>query len=313
MPFRVFDLHCDTLSRCLDTKELLFQNSGQLDGARICGTNAPWVQTFACFIESGCRGEAAFQRFLSMQRLLCKTLESDPAHFALYSPGKEPKPAQCIAVLSVEGGTAIGGNICNIEAMADLGVRFFTLVWNGDNELAHGTGGEEKGLTPFGKDCLKELLRVGIVPDISHLNDFGIDDVFSQTDAPVIATHSNLRAVCDHPRNLTDAQFKELVRRRGLCGLNFYPLFVTGEKHDPYAYDALRRHLDRMLFLGGERIVALGSDFDGALMPPCLSSAERLVTLYEAVVKWYGESLADRLFYGNAADFMQKHGGLAAV
>lgn len=313
MPFRVFDLHCDTLSRCLDTKELLFQNSGQLDGARIYGTNAPWVQTFACFIESGCRGEAAFQRFLSMQRLLCKTLESDPAHFALYSPGKEPKPAQCTAVLSVEGGTAIGGNICNIEAMADLGVRFFTLVWNGDNELAHGTGGEEKGLTPFGRDCLDELLRVGIVPDISHLNDFGIDDVFSQTDAPVIATHSNLRAVCSHPRNLTDAQFKELVRRRGLCGLNFYPLFVTGEKHDPYAYDALRRHLDRMLFLGGERIVALGSDFDGALMPPCLSSAERLVTLYEAVVKWYGESLADRLFYGNAADFMQKHGGLAAV
>lgn len=313
MPFRVFDLHCDTLSRCLDTKELLFQNSGQLDGARISGVNVPWVQTFACFIESECRGEAAFQRFLSMQRLLCKTLESDPAHFALYSPGKEPKPAQCTAVLSVEGGTAIGGDIRNIEVMASLGVRFFTLVWNGSNELAHGIGGEEKGLTPFGRDCLKELLRVGIVPDISHLNDFGIDDVFSQTDAPVIATHSNLRAVCSHPRNLTDAQFKELVRRRGLCGLNFYPLFVTGEKHDPYAYDALRRHLDRMLFLGGERIVALGSDFDGALMPPCLSSAERLVTLYEAVVKWYGESLADRLFYGNAADFMQKHGGLAAV
>lgn len=313
MPFRVFDLHCDTLSRCLDTKELLFQNGGQLDGARISGVNVPWVQTFACFIESECRGEAAFQRFLSMQRLLCKTLESDPAHFVLYDPDKTPEKGVCTAVLSVEGGTAIGGDIRNIEVMASLGVRFFTLVWNGSNELAHGIGGEEKGLTPFGRDCLKELLRVGIVPDISHLNDFGIDDVFSQTDAPVIATHSNLRAVCSHPRNLTDAQFKELVRRRGLCGLNFYPLFVTGEKHDPYAYDALRRHLDRMLFLGGERIVALGSDFDGALMPPCLSSAERLVTLYEAVVKWYGESLADRLFYGNAADFMQKHGGLAAV
>lgn len=313
MPFRVFDLHCDTLSRCLDMKETLFQNSGQLDGARICGTNAPWVQTFACFIESDCRGEAAFHRFLSMQRLFCKTLENDPAHFAPYSPENEPKSAQCTAVLSVEGGTAIGGSIRNIEVMADLGVRFFTLVWNGDNELAHGIGGEEKGLTPFGKDCLKELLRVGIVPDISHLNDFGIDDVFSQTDAPVIATHSNLRAVCDHPRNLTDAQFKELVRRRGLCGINFYPLFVTGEKYDSYAYDALRRHLDRMLSLGGEQIVALGSDFDGALMPHCLNSVERLVTLYESVVKWYGESLADRLFYGNAADFMQKHGGLAAV
>mgnify|MGYP002556338561 CR=1 FL=1 len=305
MPFRVFDLHCDTLSRCLDTKELLFQNSGQLDGARICGTNAPWVQTFACFIESGCRGEAAFQRFLSMQRLLCETLESDP--FALYSPGKEPKPAQCTAVLSVEGGTAIGGNICNIEAMADLGVRFFTLVWNGDNELAHGTGGEEKGLTPFGKDCLKELLRVGIVPDISHLNDFGIDDVFSQTDAPVIATHSNLRAVCDHPRNLTDAQFKELVRRRGLCGLNFYPLFVTGEKHDPYAYDALRRHLDRMLFLGGERIVALGSDFDGIDCPLELEHAGHMDRLICALEQGgFTPRQIERVCWQNAWDFYER-------
>lgn len=313
MPFRIFDLHCDTLSRCLDTGESLYQNGGQLDGARICGVNVPWVQTFACFIESECRGEAAFSRFLAMQRLFTETLESDPAHFVLYDPDKTPEKGVCTAVLSVEGGTAIGGDIRNIEVMASLGVRFFTLVWNGSNELAHGIGGEEKGLTPFGRDCLDELLRVGIVPDISHLNDFGIDDVFSQTDAPVIATHSNLRAVCSHPRNLTDGQFKELVHRKGLCGINFYPLFVTGGKQDPYAYDALHRHLDRMLSLGGEPVIALGSDFDGAVMPPCLNSVEKLVTLYDSVVEWYGESLADRLFYGNAASFMQRGGKKAAV
>lgn len=309
MPFRVFDLHCDTLSRCLDAGEGLYENGGQLDGARICGTSAPWVQTFACFIESGCRGGEAFRRFLSIEKLFSETLAQDPIRFSRYSPDKEPEAGKCTALLSVEGGTAIGGKLENIEVMAKKGVRFFTLVWNGDNELCHGVGGEDKGLTPFGKDCLKELVRTGIVPDISHMNDRGMDDVFCRTDAPVIATHSNLRSVCEHPRNLTDAQFKELVRRNGLCGINFYPLFVTGNRTESYALSALRRHLDRMLSLGGEQIIALGSDFDGAVMPHGLNSAEKLVTLYESVVKWYGETLADRLFYGNAASFMQKHTG----
>lgn len=302
---RIFDLHCDTLSRCLDCGEGLYKNSGQLDGARICGEKVAWVQTFACFIESGCRGEAAYQRFLSMRRLFDETLYCDSEHFALYDPSAEVQPGLCTSLLSVEGGTAIGGDIGNIARMARMGVRFFSLVWNGDNELAHGIGGQKQGLTPFGKDCLRELVRTGIVPDISHLNDDGVEDVFTLTDAPVVATHSNLRTVCGHSRNLTDAQFQELVRRGGLCGINFYPLFVTGKKQDSYTYDALRRHLERMLELGGEQTVALGSDFDGAPMPSCLNSAEKLVRLYGSVVKWYGESFADRLFYSNAASFMK--------
>ena len=307
---RVFDLHCDTLARCLDSTEALYENTGHVDAKRIVSSKAPWVQTFAAFIESDIRGEAAWDRFCAMHRLLVSAVERDPAHFAFYRPQEEPQAGKCTAAFSVEGGTAIAGDITRIGKMAEMGVRFFTLVWNGDNELAHGVGGEEKGLTPFGRDCLAELFRVGIVPDISHLNDPGIDDVFSFSDAPVMATHSNLRSVCGHPRNLTEPQFKELVRRKGLCGINFYPLFVTGEANDPIGFDAIRRHLDRMLELGGERVVALGSDFDGAWMPPVLNSAEKLENLYTAVVQWYSQSLADRLFYGNAADFMQSKKGI---
>ena len=307
---RVFDLHCDTLGRCLDCRESLYENNGHVDGKRIIATGAPWVQTFAAFIESDIRGEAAWERFCAMHSLLSETVKNDPEHFTWYDPEKEPQAGKCTVAFSLEGGTAIAGDITRIEKMAEKGVRFFTLVWNGDNELAHGVGGEEKGLTPLGKECLSELLRVGIVPDISHLNDWGIDDVFSLTDAPIMATHSNLRSMCGHPRNLIEPHFKELVRRNGLCGINFYPLFVTGEAHDPIGFDAIRRHLDRMLELGGERIIALGSDFDGAWMPPVLNSAEKLENLYNAVVQWYSQSLADRLFYGNAADFMQSKKGI---
>ena len=174
------------------------------------------------------------------------------------------------------------------------------------NELGSGAlGGKDRGLTPFGKECVRELERNRIIIDISHLNDRGVDDVFHIAERPVAATHSNLRSVCGSPRNLTDSQFKEIVRRGGICGVNFYPPFVNGEKD--YSLDSLRRHLERMLKLGGEGTVALGSDFDGASMPSFLKGIESLYTLYSAVVEWFGTELADRLFYKNAVEFTAKN------
>lgn len=302
----VFDLHCDTLSRCLETGEPLTENSGRLDLAR--GSRlGRWTQTFACFLSDQDRGEAAFQKFLAMRQLLLDSCAAHPEQITLWQPGSEPAPGVCAAVLAVEGGQALAGRLDYVERLARLGVRFLTLVWNGDNELASGAvGGLERGLTAFGEQCLYELERTGIVPDISHLNDLGIEDVFTLAKKPVIATHSNLRSVQDNPRNLTEEQFRYLVASGGLCGLNYHIPFVSGG--DDYQPEALRRHLDRMLALGGERTVALGSDFDGAAMPSFLKDVLGLYRLYACVVEWYGEALAHRIFSQNAADFTARLG-----
>ena len=299
----IFDLHCDTLNRCLDEGESLLQNSGQLDLLRGNQYDG-WVQVYACWLDSKYQGEEAFARFLRQRNILFDAVSLYPHRIVPYS-GQIEK-GRCMALLSVEGGHALGGKIENIARMKQLGVAFFTLLWNGDNELGSGAlKGQERGLTPFGKACLGELERNRIIIDISHLNDRGVEDVFSMAQRPVVATHSNLRSVCGSPRNLTDAQFKELVRRGGICGINFYPAFVNGEKD--YSPEALRRHIERMLELGGEKTIALGSDFDGASMPSFIKGIESLYMLRKAVVEWLGAELADRLFYKNAAEFAARN------
>lgn len=300
----LFDLHCDTLTHCLDGNKPLFSHDGQLDLKR--GTAYErWVQVFACWLPPGYRGEAAYARFLAQRNVLVQAISDYPNAVEWYTGQEEIHPQKCQAILAVEGGHALGGELGRVAAMAGLGVRFLTLVWNGDNELGSGAvDGMDRGLTGFGKDCLREMRAHGIVTDISHLNDRGIDDVFAFSDDPVVATHSNLRSVCGHPRNLREDQFAELIRRKGLCGINYYPAFVNGGKD--YGPDALRRHLERMLELGGEDIVALGSDFDGASMPHFLLGIEALANFRADVVQWFGEEMAEKLFYQNALRFTQQ-------
>ncbi len=303
VPMRIFDLHCDTLARCVDCGESIVKNSGHFDLERVNALDVFWVQTFACFIESDVVGEAAWKRFCEMESLLRSTLRRFPEKIMLYDPNGAQTPGICQAILSVEGGTVLGGDVSRVSELAERGVRMLTLVWNGENDLAGGVG-SKKRLTALGRACLAQMREVQMLPDLSHMNDRSMDDVFSFDDGPVLCTHSNLRAVCGHPRNLTDAQFSEIVRRGGICGINLYPLFVNGE--NDCTEEDVHRHLDRMLSLGGLETVAVGTDFDGAVMPSFANSAQMLATLYESVVKWYDQTVAERLFYENAASFFKR-------
>lgn len=299
-----FDLHCDTLACSNMDGRNLRENDGQLDltrGARL-GT---WVQTFACFLPSDLRGEEAHADFLSQVAVFEKALADNPDLMRRYETGVAPKEGMCNAILSIEGGTAIGGKLENIEKCKQLGVSYFTLVWNGDNEIAHGVGGEDKGLTDFGKEAVRELERCNIIVDISHLNDKGMADVFAMATKPIMATHSNIRSVHEHFRNLTDEEFRFLVDNGGLCGINYYTEFINGKPD--YTPEDFHRHLDRMLELGGKDIIALGSDFDGADMPPWLNKVEKLADLYRYVTEWYGTELADKVFFENAYTFTEKN------
>ena len=163
---------------------------------------------------------------------------------------------KCAVILAVESGAALGGRIERIDDLAESGVKIMTLVWNGKNELGsgHDTG---EGLTPFGKEVIRKMEERRMIVDVSHLNDRGFDEVCEVAARPFVATHSNLRSICSHPRNLKEEQFCEMVIRGGLVGINLHQPFLsdTGEGKEEDVY----RHIDRMLELGGENVIAYGA------------------------------------------------------
>lgn len=292
----VFDLHCDTASRMLKKREPLKQNTGQLDLER--GANFDhWVQTFAFFEEDDIRGEEAWNCLEAQYRYLCMELAEND--LSLYDGVEQPVSA----MLAVEGGGMLGGNLSRIELLAERGIQMLTLTWNHANEWAGGAQ-DRGGLTAFGREGVRELEHCGILADVSHLNRQSFRDVVRIARKPLVATHSNADAVYPHPRNLQDDEIRAVLASGGLIGLNFFPFFVNGT--EDCSFGELARHAEHFLLLGAERQLCLGSDFDGASMPSELNSVKQLEKLYPFMVKYFGEECTKGLFFENAARFFKE-------
>ena len=180
----------------------------------------------------------------------------------LRGPLPDAPPEGPHGILSIEGGEVLEGSFARLHHFHALGVKMIALTWNYENEIGYpAVGGSGKGLKPFGRELIAEMDALGMLCDVSHLNDAGIDEVLARAKLPVIASHSNARWVTETPRNLARAQVKEIARRRGFIGLNFYPKFLASGR-DAVVEDVLR-HLDALCEAGAEQCVGFGSDFDG--------------------------------------------------
>ena len=153
----------------------------------------------------------------------------------------------------------------------------------------------------------EEMERAGVTLDVSHLNDESLEDVLARSRRPLVASHSNARAVCDHPRNLTDRQFLEIRDRGGLVGLNFCPAFLAKEPGQ-VGFDEVAAHIEHWLDLGGEDVVALGSDYDGTDVPPFLDGAATMPAFQRLLTDRFGEDLCARICAGNALAFFARQG-----
>lgn len=301
---RLFDLHCDTITECYKRGEHLKENTLQVDLKKGEAFSA-WRQTFAVFIPDTMRGQAAVDYFNAVREYFFHELQENP-RLGFYD-GSETQHTPFSALLSVEGGAVLAGNPQRVEELYRQGVRMMTLTWNGANELADGvmepTG---YGLTETGKAAVLEMNRLGMVVDVSHLSDAGFWDVCRLSETPFVASHSNARTVCPHPRNLTDDEILELIRRRGLIGLNLYNAFL-GEDAREHGCEAAFRHIEHMLELGGEDTLAMGCDFDGADTPADLVHVGCLAKLYGFLhEKGYSETLIDKIFYKNAREYFRR-------
>ncbi len=203
-------------------------------------------------------------------------------------------------MLSIEGADVIEGKIGMLRVFHRLGVRMVGLVHSLRNELADGVADRRTkgGLSELGVQAVEELDRLGVLIDISHLSDAGFWDLMDVASGPVMASHSNARAVCDHPRNMTDEMIKAMADRGGVMGMNFAPGFV----HLTHAtVQGVVDHVDHIVGLVGSNHVGLGSDFDGIPYTPVgLEDVTKMPNITAELVKRsYSEEDIKKILGGN--------------
>ena len=306
---KLFDLHCDTIERMEELGENMLTDKTQLS-LKYLPQIEKWCQTFAIFIPDSKRGVDAVSYYEQVLAYFHKMLQKHADIVEMANTADDIRritgSKKCAALLSVEGGAVLDGKLENIEKLKKDGVKMMTLTWNGANELASGSVNPEMGFTAFGREAVKEMERQNIIVDVSHLNDKGMEELMGFATKPIIATHSNLRSVCSHKRNVTEEMFKYIVEHKGLCGLNLLHGFVSDEPMKDSKAE-LFRHVYRMLELGGEDVIACGSDFDGGITSQMDNPA--LFASFGDYMVDHGISrrVSDKIMFENALHFFEEN------
>ncbi|QJD83300.1 dipeptidase [Cohnella herbarum] len=210
-------------------------------------------------------------------------------------------------LLSLEGAEGLQGNLWALRLLYRLGLRLLGPTWNHANWACDGAMEPRgAGFTKAGRQLVTECESLGILIDVSHLSDRGFWELAERAQRPFFASHSNVRAIKDNPRNLTDRQIQAIIGAQGIIGLTFVPWFVTGEESVKIG-DVLR-HVEHVCALGGAEHIAFGSDFDGiSRHVEDLEHPGRYPDLIEALLKRYPESLVREMVGGTATRFFTKN------
>lgn len=305
MSIPYFDAHCDTAVPVHYTGGSLWENGFHLDLRRL-SAYAPCAQVFSVCVrhQPGMTRETE----LVLDTLL-RELEKHPETVTLCRNAVDitnaARSGKVAALLSVEGMEKLDCRLETLKRAWDRGVRIVHITWNHDNALCGAAMDSGSGLTAAGRAFVPAAQEMGVVLDMSHLSERGFWDTLELAKKPVLAGHSDSLAVCgDWPRNLTDEQFKALVETGGVAGLNFCCDFL-GHGRD---IDAILRHAEHFLSLGGEKALCLGGDLDGIpVLPAGLEGVQSMGALYEAMLRLnWSESLVQDIFYNNLMNFMER-------
>ena len=236
-----FDLHCDTLTECMDDGDSLLKNERDIDFERgsIFGR---WNQVFAVFIPDSMDDSLVEGYFDSACNFYFDELKKKGDVFPILS-SEDVRGHSRGVMLAMESSRGVG-SLERLEKLYERGLRLITLTWNHKNRAAGGCD-EGGGLTDWGRELVSKMEKLGIVTDVSHLSDRSFYDLCEFSDAPFIASHSDARAVHNEVRSLTDDQIKIIIERGGLIGLNFYDRFLGGNG----GREELLRHTEHMLGL----------------------------------------------------------------
>ena len=261
----IIDSHCDTVGLVADKGIEAFQQQKchvSLEGLK---AGKVGLQFFAAYIAPRNK-YPCLQRGLKLIDAYYTMLEkySDEFQLVLKSTdiGYAIKQGKIGALLAIEGGEVLEGELLNLRILHRLGVRALTLTWNYRNEIGDGVleSKSKGGLSNFGHEVVKEMNYLGMLIDVSHLSEKGFYSVLEVSKKPISATHSNAWCIHPHPRNLRDEQIKILAKTGGVMGINFYPPFLSNQKAD---VNDIIRHIEHIAGLAGTDVIGFGSDFDG--------------------------------------------------
>jgi membrane dipeptidase len=269
----VIDGHCDSIGDQLERGRWLGDRSseGHIDLPRLREGGID-VQFFACYVPTPYQRHGATTHALERLDQLHLLAEQLPDQFVLARTTgdilRAKSEGKVAGIAGLEGAEALDASIGVLRHFHRLGLRNLGLAWNHRNAACDGVAESRTngGLTEFGVKVVEECNRLGIVLDVSHLSPAGLTDVLAVSQQPIIASHSNARALCDHPRNLTDAQMEAIAAKGGVIGVTFVDSFLNRADPQAASLDDVVAHIEYMLGVVGPEHVALGSDFDGWTM-----------------------------------------------
>lgn len=302
----LIDLHCDTIHALLNNKHdnNLYRNNLSVDIEKMKHGNS-LAQFFALYINKEII-ENPLDNSLQLLDKFYLELEKNENNLSLatnYNDIEKNNLANKIsAFLTIEGGEALNGSLYNLRNFYRLGVRLITLTWNFPNEISfpnYENQYSDKGLTPFGIELIEEMNRLSMIIDVSHLSDMGFYDVAKYSKKPFIASHSNARAVTNHPRNLTDDMIKTIANCGGAIGINFEKSFLG--TNSPAKVADMLRHITHIRNIGGMDVLCLGSDFDGVDTPSEIEDISQMDKLLnELKNSKFSEEDIEKIFFKNA-------------
>lgn len=310
----LIDMHCDTAGKILESKngEGLYENSFDIDikGMKQAGTMA---QFFACFVYmERFQGEDRFEKAFSYAKQMAGKMREEVQKnsrdiaFAVNADDilHNQENGKISAILTVEEGGILNGDMGKLEELYKEGIRLITLMWNFENCMgfpnSKDAGIMTKGLKSFGFETVERMNELGMIVDVSHMSDGGFWDVVSHSKAPVVASHSSSRSLCNHPRNMTDEMLKALAEKGGVAAVNFYPAFVR--ENERAMREDLAAHIQHIVNVAGMDAVAIGTDFDGFTGGSLeIDKVEKMPILYQELQRaGFTEGQIEKIWYRNA-------------
>lgn len=318
----IFDGHCDVLWKMWEHQDpALFYKSTELHGAyERLKKGKVMVQTMAIYVPTHIRNEKKTDVAFDMLDLFYENIYTrDHIHLvknredllriqnanlnSIRTDKQLQKDDDLYILLALEGSDPLQGELRYLRLLHRLGVRSMGLTWNESNQVADGVRvPKPKGLTHFGRQVVREMNRLKMAIDVSHIAEKGFWECLELSTQPVMASHSNAKSLCAHPRNLTDEQITSIIQSGGVIGIAFVPEFLADR--DPITPLTVLKHVEYMLSLGGENHIAFGSDFDGIeLTVDGLEHSAHWQTLVNLLLEHYPEQLVMKMCYHNWTNF----------
>lgn len=311
----ICDCHCDTLTELYNKNASLYENEQHFDikrqialggGLQFC---AIYVPTEVFRYQGGLRYTLCLLDKYNQEIKKLHENGIDVLQVRTAEDAGNVLKHKAATLLAIEEGGAIDGSLEALRCLYELGVRAMTLTWSNRNDIADGINEEAtgSGLTLFGKQVVAEMNRLGMLVDVSHISTAGFWSVIETSTKPIIATHSNAKSLCSHPRNLNDEQIKALAQNGGLAGITFAGQFLEEDWRNA-CIESVYRHIDYMLnLIGNDDHIGFGSDFDGISHPPYnIQGVQDYKPLIEYLSKYYSDETINKITHQNVINLLQK-------